>query len=202
VRTYLGAHGGWRGVAALGSVACVGRDGLGGHKGRGLPLAEGDRLEVASPLPPLSAGAQVPLAHRIDYGSAAELSVIPVARLGTDGGSLHQALQFALAGGYPRRPDGHQANRACVGLPSPGHGLRGPGRRCNPGPARWSADLSDERPADDWRLPRLGTLTPIARARLAQCMASHPVMLRASGTERARHDYFEALTAMESFRAN
>jgi len=35
----------------------------------------------------------VPLAHRIDYGSAAELSVIPGGQTGYfDGGSLHQAF--------------------------------------------------------------------------------------------------------------
>jgi len=93
VRAYLGAHGGWQGVAALGSVACVGRDGLGGHKGRG---CHWPRVTAWSRHPRCL---RCPLERRCLWltGSITDLPQscpsFPVARLGNfDGGSLHQAF--------------------------------------------------------------------------------------------------------------
>ncbi|MFO7788707.1 MAG: biotin-dependent carboxyltransferase family protein, partial [Halospina sp.] len=94
MRAYLGVPGGWKGHASLGSVACVTREGLGGHKGGGLPLESGDRLAFPQQPPgSLPAEPSVPEAQRPDYRQPAQLGLIPGGQVALfDGYSLYQAF--------------------------------------------------------------------------------------------------------------
>ncbi len=201
VRAYLGACGGWRGVPALGSVACVGREGFGGHKGGGLPLAEGDRLQSETSTQPMPSQASVPRAHLSVYDAPAALGVIPGGQTAFfEGASLYAAFNV------PWQVD-TRADRMGVRLIGPELVCHHPGMVSEglaagaiqvPPDGQPICLMNDRQTIGGY--PRLGTLTPLARARLAQCQAGDEVRFRATATERARHGYRAALGAMDSFQ--
>ncbi|WP_108444388.1 biotin-dependent carboxyltransferase family protein [Halomonas denitrificans] len=192
LRAYLAVAGGFAAPPVLGSVACVVREGLGGHDGRGHRLAEGDRLRVT----PQRAGRGCELGHeapseaRIDYRRPAELSLLPGAQVGEfSGESLYRAFNA------PWRVD-DRADRMGVRLAGPPLSCRmtsmisegiGLGAVQVPPDGQPIALLNDRQTIGGY--PRLGALTPLACSRLAQCLPGQEVRLKAVATEPALEDY-------------
>ncbi|MEQ6889289.1 biotin-dependent carboxyltransferase family protein [Halomonas sp. CS7] len=196
LRSYLAVPGGFRGEPVLGSLACVAREGLGGHAGDGRALATGDRLGFG-----LDAGARdapegtVPEGERHDYRRPARLALIPGAQVADfSGSSLFRAF--------------NEAWRVDTRADRMGVRLRGPALSCRlsglisegialgavqvPPDGQPIALLNDRQTIGGY--PRLGTLTPLACARLAQCAPGQEVQLVATplGQAQARHRRFLA----------
>ncbi|NHH99316.1 biotin-dependent carboxyltransferase family protein [Oceanimonas sp. MB9] len=186
VRGYLAVAGGFVAEPVLGSAACVVRDGLGGHRGDGSKLAEGDRLAFAGggQARPLPANA-LP-----DYAEPVVLGLIPGAQIAEfDGASLFEAFN------RPWQVD-TRADRMGVRL-------LGPTLKCKltsmvsegislgavqvPPDGQPIALLNDRQTIGGY--PRLGTLSPLACARLAQCPPGSELRLRAISQEQALRDY-------------
>ena len=183
LRAYLAVPGGWLGEASLDSVACVTREGLGGHKGGGCPVEAGDRLMFPQqPENHLPDDAMVPEAHRIDYQQPAHLGLIPGGQVAAfDGTSLYEVFNREW------RVD-TRADRMGIRLTGPELVCHQPAMISEGIPAGAVQVPADGHPIclmNDRQTiggyPRLGTLTPLARAQLAQCPAGHPVFLRACG---------------------
>lgn len=189
MRAYLAVAGGFVAEPVLGSRACVVRDGLGGHQGDGSKLAAGDRLafvpnETAIPARRLPDGA-LP-----DYGETPRLALIPGAQFRFfDDASLLNAF------GQPWRVD-NRSDRM-------GIRLQGPPLHCsiasmisegiNLGAVQVPPDgqpivlLNDRQTIGGY--PRLGTLTPLACSRLAQCRPGQPLWLYSTATDAAQREY-------------
>ncbi|MEQ6884408.1 biotin-dependent carboxyltransferase family protein [Salicola sp. Rm-C-2C1-2] len=188
LRAYLAAPGGWLGEVSLGSVACVTREGFGGHKGGGQPLETGDELQFPKKPPnDLPANTAVPQAQRIDYQQPAGLPLIPGGQIaGFDGDSLYWVFnrQWAVDTRADRMgirltgPELVCRNAAMVSEGIPAGAVQVP-------PDGQPICLMNDRQTIGG-YPRVGTLTPVARARLAQCPAGHPVHFQACGMEKAR----------------
>lgn len=190
LRAYLAVAGGFQAEPVLGSVACVVREGLGGHDGSGRPLAEGDELCVRAAASRRATGHEAPDGTRPDYRTAPTLSLIPGAQVAEfDGASLYAAFN------RPWQVD-ERADRMGVRL-------RGPVLRCNltrmiseglglgalqvPTDGQPIALLNDRQTIGGY--PRLGALTPLACARLAQCSPGTRLRLKAVSAEAALGDY-------------
>lgn len=192
LRAYLAVAGGFAAPAVLGSVACVVREGLGGHDGQGHRLAEGDRLRVASgrAMGGRDIGREAPAEARIDYRRPAELALLPGAQVGEfSGESLYRAFNA------PWRVD-DRADRMGVRLAGPPLACRvtsmisegiGLGAVQVPPDGQPIVLLNDRQTIGGY--PRLGALTPLACSRLAQCPPGQEVRLKAVGTERALAAY-------------
>ncbi|SDJ80629.1 biotin-dependent carboxyltransferase family protein [Billgrantia gudaonensis] len=189
LRAYLAVAGGFAAEPVLGSCACVVREGIGGHDGCGRPLDEGDELGV-SPKTPDGRAPQMPSEARPDYGEAGRLALLPGAQIADfHGASLYAAFNS----------EWHVDDRA----DRMGVRLRGPALRCRigtmiseglglgavqvPPDGQPIALLNDRQTIGGY--PRLGALTPLAAARLAQCMPGQTVRLVAHSHERAWSDY-------------
>ncbi|WP_108445215.1 biotin-dependent carboxyltransferase family protein [Halomonas denitrificans] len=197
LRAYLAVPGGFAGEPVLGSLACVAREGLGGHAGDGRALAVGDKLDFG---PDTGAPeATVPEAARLDYRRPARLALIPGAQVADfTGESLYRAFNAAW------RVDA-RADRMGVRLRGPALNCRLPGLISEgialgavqvPPDGQPIALLNDRQTIGGY--PRLGTLTPLACARLAQCAPGQEVQLVATplGRAQARHRRFlEAMGA-------
>lgn len=203
MRAYLAAPGGWSGSSDLGSVACVTREGLGGHKGGGVALEAGDELQCPSgqtgKYPALQ---QVPEASRIDYQQPARLGLIPAGQVAAfDGRSLYEAFNS----------EWHVDTRADrMGIHLSGPELTGrlpamvsegiaPGSVQVPPDGQPICLMNDRQTIGGY--PRLGTLSPIGRARLAQCAPGHPVFLAACGSGAARAEWQAVIKAITAFGA-
>lgn len=200
LRAYLAVPGGWLGEASLGSIACVPREGMGGHKGGGHPLESGDRLRFPQKAPtghPVEA--MVPDAHRVDYRQPAHLGLIPGGQVTAfDGYSLYEAFnrEWTLDTRADRmgiRLTGpelvcHQSSMISEGIPA--------GAVQVPADGQPICLMSDRQTIGGY--PRLGTLTPLARARLAQCPAGHPVFLRACGIRAAQKAWLRTISGSRS----
>ncbi|GGX78386.1 hypothetical protein GCM10007160_02040 [Litchfieldella qijiaojingensis] len=194
VRAYLAVAGGFLAEPVLGSVACVSREGLGGHDGQGRALAADDRLRVDRSCQASARehykGRQVPVEERIDYRNPARLSLMPGAQIADfSGASLFAAFN---------RPWHVDARADRMGVR-----LKGPRLRCRLGTmisegiplgaVQVPADgqpivlLNDRQTIGGY--PRLGALTPLACARLAQCQPGQEVRLVAEAPQRAQEDY-------------
>lgn len=190
LRAYLAVAGGFQAEPVLGSVACVVREGLGGHDGNGSPLAEDDVLMVSK-----SGGrrAEGQCAWRDvppDYTAVPSLALIPGAQIAEfDGPSLYAAFH------QPWRID-ERADRMGVRLCGPvlhcrldrmiSEGL-GLGAVQVPPDGQPIALLNDRQTIGGY--PRLGALEPLACARLAQCMPGSEIRLRAVSAEEAQTEY-------------
>ncbi len=188
LRAYLAVAGGFSAAPVLDSVACVVREGLGGHDGQGHRLAEGDALRV-TPRRAL-AGHEAPGEELVDYRVPAELALLPGAQVGEfSGASLFQAFNA------PWRVD-DRADRMGVRLTGPRLQCRvtsmisegiGLGAVQVPPDGQPIALLNDRQTIGGY--PRLGALTPLACSRLAQCLPGQEVWLRAVSIERALEAY-------------
>ncbi|CAM3295059.1 biotin-dependent carboxyltransferase family protein [Halomonas lysinitropha] len=194
LRAYLAVAGGFVARPVLGSVACVVREGLGGHDGQGHRLAEGDCLKVTPRR--ASSGSEAPREERYDYGGAAELALLPGAQVGEfSGDSLFQAFNA------PWQVD-DRADRMGVRLTGPRLQCRMPsmisegiglGAVQVPPDGQPIALLNDRQTIGGY--PRLGALTPLACSRLAQCLPGQAVRLRAVSAEQALAAYRHLRTA-------
>lgn len=175
VRAYLAAPGGFAATQTLGSCATVRREGLGGLYGDGQPLAEGDRLSWhgAAPTPRALVSAQ------ISFLSGDPLSVVLGAQI-TDfsGQSLFDAFncQWTLDERADRmgiRLLGPAIRSSRQSMISEGVPL---GAIQVPPDGQPIVLLNDRQTIGGY--PRLGALTPLAVARLAQCMPGTQVRLK------------------------
>lgn len=191
MRAYLAVSGGFIAEPVLGSVACVMRDQLGGHKGGGRKLAAGDRLLFSvSQTSKTKLPRQLPANALPDYRLEPELSLIPGAQFRLfDDHSLIQAFN------QPWRLD-PRSDRM-------GIRLLGPKLHCNienlisegltlgavqvPPNGQPIILLNDRQTIGGY--PRLGTLTPLACARLAQCQPGQTVRLTLITASQAQTEY-------------
>ncbi len=197
LRAYLAVAGGFRAEPVLGSLACVVREGLGGHDGQGHALAEGDVLRVGAEAgkEPVGGEREAPAEARPDYATVPRLALMPGAQIAEfEGASL--AAAFGRAWRVDDRAD-RMGVRLCgptlscrlTGMISEGLGL---GAVQVPPDGQPIALLNDRQTIGGY--PRLGALTPLACARLAQCLPGQEVRLVAVSSERAlaEHRHFRA----------
>ena len=200
LRAYLAVAGGWVGEASMGSIACVTREGLGGHKGGGHPVDSGDQLRFPQERANnLSTTPSVPDVHRIDYRHPAHLGLIPGGQIADfDGYSLYKA--FNQEWRVDTRAD--RMGIRCTGSELVSHKRAMISEGIPAGAVQVPADgqpiclMNDRQTIGGY--PRLGTLTPLARARLAQCPAGHPVFLRACGIGAARKAWWKEVEVMNT----
>ncbi|MCE8019143.1 biotin-dependent carboxyltransferase [Halomonas sp. MCCC 1A11036] len=194
LRAYLAVPGGLATPVVLGSRSATPREQLGGPRGDGSALGDGDRLEWNP--------CQV-RGRRLPFGSAQgvtlrgnQLALVPGAQIGHfSGTSLYRAFNATW------RID-TRADRMGVRL-------LGPELRCRlgsmvsegipmgavqvPPDGQPIVLLNDRQTIGGY--PRLGALTPLAAARLAQCLPGKEVGLMAISRERALASYRSCLEA-------
>ncbi|WP_111411931.1 biotin-dependent carboxyltransferase family protein [Billgrantia lactosivorans] len=196
LRAYLAVPGGFEAPVVLGSRSATPREQLGGHRGDGSALVGGDRLEWRG---------QCGQVRRLPFDPASSvtlvgqrLALVPGSQIAHfTGVSLYRAFNTTW-----RIDD--RADRMGVRL-------RGPELHC-----RLSSMISEGIPLGAVQVPpdgqpivllndrqtiggypRLGALTPLATARLAQCLPGEEVCLVATSLERALASHQRCL---ESFR--
>ncbi|MCP1480284.1 biotin-dependent carboxylase-like uncharacterized protein [Pseudomonas chlororaphis] len=190
-RAYLAAPGGFNAPKVLGSCASVVREELGGLDGFGRPLAEGARLEYCGAGTNLKAlsGKQLP-----DLQSKAPLEVILGAQIGQfSGQSLFDAFNSAWT-------LDSRADRMGMRLLGPSLRYQGApmisegiplGAIQVPPDGQPIVLLNDRQTIGGY--PRLGALTPLALARLAQCLPGSEVRLTPVVQETAYRQQIEFL---------
>lgn len=194
MRTYLAAPGGFTAPAVLGSVATVARDQLGGLGGEGAALMAGDRLVAAQAV---NQGREVAVARIPDLSLGKPLDLVMGAQAaGFSGHSLFAAFndEWTLDS---------RADRMGTRLLGPTLVYQGAGL-VSEGIALGSVQVPpDGQPivlGNDRQTiggyPRLGALTPLACARLAQAAPGDRLRLRATLAEHARRDHLMAMQAL------
>lgn len=191
LRAYLSAPGGFIAKPVLGSVASVMREDLGGHDGQGTKLRSGDRLIFQGEL---RNAETLPTEWRPDYSQPATLALVPGAQIADfEGASLFAA--FNQAWRVDQRADrmGVRLNGPLLRCPidnmiSEGIGL---GAVQVPPDGQPIVLLNDRQTIGGY--PRLGALTPLACARLAQCPPRHDVHFRAQALASAQAEYRDFL---------
>ncbi|WP_373191344.1 biotin-dependent carboxyltransferase family protein [Halomonas sp.] len=191
VRAYLAVSGGFNAEPVLGSLSCVTREGLGGHHGDGKPLATGDRLDVAREATSATGShREVPPEERIDYRQPATLALMPGAQIADfSGESTFRAFHTdwtvdTRADRMGVRLAGPRLDCRLESMISEGIAL---GALQVPPDGQPIALLNDRQTIGGY--PRLGTLTPMACSRLAQCQPGQQVRLRPVDVNRAQADY-------------
>ncbi|MDF0733149.1 biotin-dependent carboxyltransferase family protein [Pseudomonas entomophila] len=177
IRAYLAAPGGFHGEAVLGSCATVVREELGGIEGRGKALGKGDLLRFCGVSPAVR---EVPEALRPVDAAKPLLDLVMGAQIGYfSGTSLFEAFNsdWALDSRADRmgiRLLGPQLQYQGAPMISEGIPL---GAVQVPPDGQPIVLLNDRQTIGGY--PRLGALTPLALAQLAQCMPGAPVRFRA-----------------------
>lgn len=194
MRAYLAAPGGFGANQALGSVATVARDGLGGLAGDGAALVEGDCLAYARPA---GTGREVAVARIPDLSLREPLDVILGAQAaGFSGQSLFDAFntQWTVDS---------RADRMGVRLLGPVLAYNGGGLVSEGIPLGGIQVPPDGQPivlGNDRQTiggyPRLGALTPLACARLAQAAPGERLRLRATLADSARAGHLRILASL------
>jgi 5-oxoprolinase (ATP-hydrolysing) subunit C len=190
LRAYLAVAGGFQAPLVLGSCACVVREGLGGHDGRGRALTKDDVLEVADQPPQRTASSVVPEDAIPDYREPPRLALLPGAQVAEfTGRSLYDAFNSAWcvddrADRMGVRLTGPRLQCRIASMISEGIGL---GAVQVPPDGQPIALLNDRQTIGGY--PRLGALTPLAASRLAQCLPGQQIRLVALSRERALADY-------------
>lgn len=176
-RAYLAAPGGFEAPPVLGSCATVVREALGGPDGEGRALRAGDRLAFAGE----TAGRdEVQLALRPSFEGEASLDLVMGAQLGEFSGQ-------SLFDTFNRRWElDSRADRMGIRLLGPALQYQGRpmisegiplGAVQVPPDGQPIVLLNDRQTIGGY--PRLGALTPLALARLAQCLPGERVRFRA-----------------------
>ncbi|WP_029655039.1 biotin-dependent carboxyltransferase family protein [Marinobacter daepoensis] len=191
LRAYLSVHGGFAAPPAMGSVACVAREQLGGFDGYGRKLADDDQLRIFTPTTPATQGlTEAPGHARPDFREPPQLDLLPGAQIAEfTGRSLFDAFNA-----WWRVDD--RADRMGVRL-------TGPRLQCqirslisegiNLGGVQVPPDgqpivlLNDRQTIGGY--PRLGSLSPLAASRLAQCLPGQEVRLVAHSSEAVLREY-------------
>lgn len=197
IRAYLAVVGGFVADPVLGSVACVIRDGLGGHDGQGHALASGDRVAFAAD-DALSADRRLPSPAEvptINYQEESSLSMVPGAQVAEfTGRSLFTAFHA----------DWHIDDRADrMGVRLAGPSLRSRvtsmisegialGAVQVPPDGQPIVLLNDRQTIGGY--PRMGTLTPLACSRLAQCQPGQVVRLQPVALGQAQREHHDFLS--------
>lgn len=176
-RAYLAAPGGFAAPSVLGSCATVVREGLGGPDGAGRALAKGDELRFDGD----STGRDpVPEALRPHLDGEACLDLVMGAQLGEfSGQSLFDVFNSAWA--LDSRGDRMGIRLTgpvlrCQGRPMISEGIP-LGAVQVPPDGQPIVLLNDRQTIGGY--PRLGAVTPLALARLAQCLPGERVRFRA-----------------------
>ncbi|WP_205700484.1 biotin-dependent carboxyltransferase family protein [Cobetia marina] len=203
LRAYLAFPGGLDVAPVLGSAACTVRDGLGGLDGEGHALASGDVLTAAGnelSLRALPASAQAwQQSLTPEEGEALELALVVGAQIAEfSGDSLFRAFNrdWAVDGRADRmgvRLTGPRLERDGAGMVSEGIPL---GAVQVPADGQPIILLNDRQTIGGY--PRLGALTPLACAQLAQCVPGTRVRLAAVTPGQARQDHLAALAAWQA----
>lgn len=176
-RGYLAAPGGFAGRAVLGSCATVVREQLGGVRGDGAPLSKGQVLAFAQACPEPR---EVPLAPRPVYQAKPVLELVMGAQIAQfSGASLFDAFNsdWALDSRADRmgiRLLGPQLVYQGAPMISEGIPL---GAVQVPPDGQPIVLLNDRQTIGGY--PRLGALTPLALAQLAQCLPQAQVRFTA-----------------------
>lgn len=187
VRAYLAAPGGFQAESVLGSCATVVREALGGIDGRGEALGKGQVLAFAGSAPALR---EVPEALRPVYSAKPVLDLVMGAQIGDFSGmSLFEAFNsdWTLDSRADRmgiRLLGPQLVYQSAAMISEGIPL---GAVQVPPDGQPIVLLNDRQTIGGY--PRLGALTPLALAQLAQCMPGAAVRLRAVVQEMAWQEH-------------
>ncbi|MDD2066438.1 biotin-dependent carboxyltransferase family protein [Pseudomonas sp. 25571] len=187
VRAYLAAPGGFQAGSVLGSCATVVREALGGIDGRGEALGKGQVLAFAGSAPALR---EVPEALRPVYSAKPVLDLVMGAQIGDFSGmSLFEAFNsdWTLDSRADRmgiRLLGPQLVYQGAAMISEGIPL---GAVQVPPDGQPIVLLNDRQTIGGY--PRLGALTPLALAQLAQCMPGAAVRLRAVVQEMAWQEH-------------
>jgi len=187
VRAYLAAPGGFQAGSVLGSCATVVREALGGIDGHGEALGKGQVLAFAGSAPALR---EVPEALRPVYSAKPVLDLVMGAQIGDFSGmSLFEAFNsdWTLDSRADRmgiRLLGPQLVYQGAAMISEGIPL---GAVQVPPDGQPIVLLNDRQTIGGY--PRLGALTPLALAQLAQCMPGAAVRLRAVVQEMAWQEH-------------
>ncbi|WP_181296858.1 biotin-dependent carboxyltransferase family protein [Pseudomonas sp. Q2-TVG4-2] len=191
VRAYLAAPGGFTAPQLLGSCATVRREALGGLHGDGRPLASGDRLHWHGTAPQPRA---LDATQALSLFAPDTLTVVLGAQIGDfSGQSLFDAFNREWT-------VDQRADRMGVRLVGPI--LRGArqsmisegvplGAIQVPPDGQPIVLLNDRQTIGGY--PRLGALTPLSVARLAQCLPGTTLMLKPISLERAQTQQRELL---------
>lgn len=184
VRAYLAAPGGFRGEAVLGSCSTVVREELGGVDGLGRALAKGEVLcavaAIAGQVGAPKRRSHVPEALRPVYADKPVLDLVMGAQIGDfSGTSLFEAFNRdwiidSRADRMGIRMLGPQLVYQGAPMISEGIPL---GALQVPPDGQPIVLLNDRQTIGGY--PRLGALTPLALAQLAQCMPGAAVRFRA-----------------------
>ncbi|CAI8786358.1 5-oxoprolinase (ATP-hydrolysing) subunit C [Pseudomonas sp. IT-232MI5] len=190
-RAYLAAPGGFEAPKVLGSSATVVREEFGGLDGMGLPLAKGATLSYHRKSLCVR---EVPLDLRPDLKANAPLDLVLGAQIGQfSGQSLFDAFNSAWT--LDSRADRMGIRLLGKALEYQGQPMISEGIPLGavqvPPDGQPIVLLNDRQTIGGY--PRLGALTPLALARLAQCLPGDRVRFTPVMQERAWHDHINYL---------
>jgi biotin-dependent carboxylase-like uncharacterized protein len=190
-RAYLAAPGGFDAAKVLGSRATVVREELGGLNGMGLPLAKGSTLSYHGESLLVR---EVPSALRPDLKSTAPLDLVLGAQIGQfSGQSLFDVFNTTWA--VDSRADRMGIRLLGKALEYQGQSMISEGIPLGavqvPPDGQPIVLLNDRQTIGGY--PRLGALTPLALARLAQCLPGAQVRLRPVVQDVAHREHVEYL---------
>ena len=190
-RAYLAAPGGFTAPKVLGSSATVVREELGGLDGFGLPLAKGASLSYQGETLLVR---EVSAQHRPDLRLDAPLDLVLGAQIGQfSGQSLFDAFNSAWT--LDSRADRMGIRLLGTALQYQGKPMISEGIPLGavqvPPDGQPIVLLNDRQTIGGY--PRLGALTPLALARLAQCLPGAKVRLRPVVQEVAHREHIEFL---------
>ncbi|QEM82734.1 biotin-dependent carboxyltransferase family protein [Halomonas binhaiensis] len=201
LRAYLALPGGIQAEAVMGSVSSTVREGLGGLDGQGRPLAVGDvlqpRVQMAQghrTIPEAAANSPLPVASEL-----LSLDLVPGAQVAAfSGTSLFKVFHSTWhldqrADRMGMRLTGPELSCSLKGIISEGIPL---GAVQVPPDGQPIILMNDRQTIGGY--PRLGALTPLSCARLAQCMPGQPIRLQVITPERARREYLAQLALWSS----
>ncbi|MBK5529938.1 biotin-dependent carboxyltransferase [Pseudomonas sp. TH06] len=190
-RAYLAAPGGFDAPQVLGSSATVVREELGGLDGMGLPLAKGATLSYQGQTLVVR---EVPMEHRPDLRLSTPLDLVLGAQIGQfSGQSLFDVFNSAWT--LDSRAD--RMGIRLLGKTLQYHGQPMISEGIPLGAVQVPPDgqpivlLNDRQTIGGY--PRLGALTPLALARLAQCLPGAKISLRPVVQEVAHREQVEYL---------
>ncbi|QXI29996.1 biotin-dependent carboxyltransferase family protein [Pseudomonas vanderleydeniana] len=191
-RAYLAAPGGFLAPQVLGSSACVVREELGGLDGLGQPLGKGDSLRYSGAAVP---AAVVPSAQVPDFQAVATLQVVLGAQIGEFSG---QSLFDAFNSPWTLDSRGDRMGIRLLGAELKYQGRPMISEGIPLGAIQVPPDgqpivlLNDRQTIGGY--PRLGALTPLSLARLAQCLPGSEVRLVPTVQESAHRQHVEYIS--------
>ncbi|MBX9404341.1 biotin-dependent carboxyltransferase family protein [Pseudomonas baetica] len=190
-RAYLAAPGGFDAPRVLGSHCTVVREELGGLDGMGLPLAKGATLSYQGATFLIR---EVPLEHRPDLRLNAPLDLVLGAQIGQFSG---QSLFDVFNSDWTLDSRADRMGIRLLGTALQYQGLPMISEGIPLGAVQVPPDgqpivlLNDRQTIGGY--PRLGALTPLALARLAQCLPGEKVRLRPVVQDVAHREHVDYL---------